>query len=106
MTDPDPTRGPQGGAPESRPPAAGSRRAGRVRLAAAGGLVVAAAAAAYLLWPRAAPPADDDPPDPRLTADTPYRNVRPDAAYLGDAACAPCHHAVCDDYHRHPMGRS
>jgi Flp pilus assembly protein TadD len=50
--------------------------------------------------------ADPAPPDPRVTFDTPFRNVRPGVAYVGDAACAPCHQDVCDTFHRHAMGRS
>src|SRR5205823_11914235 len=37
---------------------------------------------------------------------TPFRNVRPDVAYVGDAACAGCHKDETDAYRRHPMGRS
>ena len=44
--------------------------------------------------------------DPRLTASSPFRNVRPDVQYVGDAACAACHQALSDSYHQHPMGRS
>jgi hypothetical protein len=44
--------------------------------------------------------------DPRLTYPTPYRNVRPDVRYVGDAACAECHAAVAESYRHHPMGQS
>ncbi|HJZ90386.1 MAG TPA: tetratricopeptide repeat protein [Gemmataceae bacterium] len=85
-------------------------RPARVRLALlAALLLVGAGAAAYYLWPRGAgpEPVDDPPaPDPRLTFDTPFRNVRPDVGYVGDAACAPCHQDIDHTYHRHPMGRS
>jgi Flp pilus assembly protein TadD len=47
--------------------------------------------------------ADDDP---RLTFDTPYRNVRPDVGYVGDAVCVRCHRVQADSYRRHPMSRS
>jgi tetratricopeptide (TPR) repeat protein len=36
---------------------------------------------------------------------SPYRNVRADVRYLGDAACASCHPHISETYHRHPMGR-
>ncbi len=56
----------------------------------------------------------DDPPrkagvrpdDPRLTFATPYRNVRPEVKYVGDAACAGCHPGQAKTYRNHPMGRS
>jgi len=44
--------------------------------------------------------------DPRLTFPTPYRNVRPEVKYVGDAACAECHNKHAETYHQHPMGRS
>lgn len=58
--------------------------------------------------PVAAPPnvRDADPPDPRLTFSTPFRNVRPEVRYVGDAACAKCHAAIASSYHGHPMGMS
>ncbi len=49
---------------------------------------------------------DPPPPDPRLTFSTPFRNVRPEVHYVGDARCTDCHQAICDSYHQHPMGRS
>ena len=89
-------------------------RPARVRLVLVALLVAAGVGAAvYLIWSRTdrpeSPPNpahDDGPPDPRLTFETPFRNVRPDVAYVGDAACAPCHRELNDSYHRHPMGRS
>ena len=50
--------------------------------------------------------ADDIPPDPRLTFDTPYRNVHPDVQYVGDAACSSCHRGLCQSFHQQAMGRS
>jgi hypothetical protein len=50
--------------------------------------------------------ADVRPEGPRLTFTTPYRNVRPDVKYVGDAACAECHPAQAKTYREHPMGRS
>src|SRR5262245_50377429 len=44
--------------------------------------------------------------DPRLTFQTPFENVRPDVAYVGDARCAECHRDIARHYSRHPMGRS
>jgi hypothetical protein len=52
------------------------------------------------------PTADPPPPDPRLTFATPFRNVRPEVKYVGDAACSSCHAAIDKTYHQHPMGRS
>jgi cytochrome c-type biogenesis protein CcmH/NrfG len=49
---------------------------------------------------------DPPTPDPRLTYDTPFRNVKPDVRYVGDAACAGCHVDIDKSYHAHPMGRS
>ncbi|MBX9627543.1 MAG: hypothetical protein K2X82_27325, partial [Gemmataceae bacterium] len=84
----------------------------------AAGLVLAAGAAAWAFWPSSAdaPPPDHaagpavdpepPPPDPRLTFDTPFRNVKPDVRYLGDAACSGCHADIDKSYHQHPMGRS
>ncbi len=46
------------------------------------------------------------PPDPRRVYDGPYRNVRPEVAYVGDAACAVCHAEISASYRRHPMGMS
>src|SRR5205807_2289897 len=44
--------------------------------------------------------------DPRLAYATPFRNVRPEVKYVGDAACAQCHVEHAETYGRHPMGRS
>ncbi|MFO0925553.1 MAG: hypothetical protein U0736_00730 [Gemmataceae bacterium] len=46
------------------------------------------------------------PPDPRLTYTGPFRNVRPDAGYVGDARCAVCHVDIAAAYAQHPMGCS
>jgi hypothetical protein len=76
-------------------------------------LGLGAAAGTYLLWPRhEVPPvepevsSDVEPSDPRLTFATRFRNVHPNVAYVGDAACRPCHKDLCDSFHQHPMGRS
>jgi len=53
--------------------------------------------------PRAVPPLGSDP---RLTASTPYRNVRPEVRYVGSETCARCHAEQAGTYHQHPMGRS
>jgi predicted CXXCH cytochrome family protein len=45
-------------------------------------------------------------PDPRLTFATPYKNVRPEVKYVGDATCAGCHSRHSTTYSQHPMGRS
>ena len=82
-------------------------------------LLAGAAAAGYAVWrlaaddpagPRPAvlgdPPPPPPPADPRYTFFTPYRNVRPEVKYVGDAACAGCHAGIDKSYHQHPMGRS
>jgi hypothetical protein len=51
-------------------------------------------------------PPDPPPPDPRLTYETPFRNVKPHVRYVGDQACAGCHADIDKSYHAHPMGRS
>jgi predicted CXXCH cytochrome family protein len=53
---------------------------------------------------------DESPPQPAdaLPAgfSTPFRNTRPDVAYVSDATCAQCHPDQAETYARHPMGRS
>jgi predicted CXXCH cytochrome family protein len=44
--------------------------------------------------------------DPRKTFDSPFVNIRPDVAYVGDAACIECHKDISASYAHHPMGRS
>jgi predicted CXXCH cytochrome family protein len=44
--------------------------------------------------------------DPRLTYASPFRNVRPEVGYVGDASCAACHPAEAATFRDHPMGRS
>jgi hypothetical protein len=82
-----------------------------------GFFILATAVGGSIVWLRAgrshppglepiALPAADPPPDPRLTYNGPYRNVRPDVKYVGDAACAKCHAEISRKYHSHPMARS
>ena len=56
--------------------------------------------------PPPAPAGPDAAARPRLTFDTPFRNIRPDVQYVGDAGCAGCHTEIDKTYHAHPMGRS
>ncbi len=82
------------------------------------GLGVCGLVAAIVLWPEVKfdPGHDSEtgpmlspdppPPDPRRTIATPFRNVRPEVAYVGDAACTDCHAAIAQRYQAHPMGRS
>jgi hypothetical protein len=44
--------------------------------------------------------------DPRVAYTGPYRNVRPEVNYVGDAACIECHRRKAVAYKHHPMGRS
>jgi tetratricopeptide (TPR) repeat protein len=44
--------------------------------------------------------------DPRVTYTGPFRNVRPEVKYVGDAACAGCHREQSAGFHGHPMGRA
>lgn len=37
---------------------------------------------------------------------SPFLNARPDVAYVGDAACTPCHEALVESFHRHGMALS
>jgi hypothetical protein len=63
-------------------------------------------AAWLLLRRRADEPADLVFPDPRVTFDTPYQNVRPDVQYAGSKTCAGCHEHESESFAQHPMGRS
>src|SRR5690348_7273234 len=95
------------------------------RAAALVAAVMVALAVAAGLWygrprPRPAPPdaagpapappvavhPSPPPPDPREAFPTPFRNVKPGVAYVGDAACAGCHANLVRSFHAHPMGRS
>jgi hypothetical protein len=73
------------------------------------------AVVAGLLWGlsawlrhRPGPPAPSSggPADPRALYDGPFRNIAPEVAYVGDAACASCHREISTSFHTHPMGRS
>src|SRR5207248_7447110 len=44
--------------------------------------------------------------DPRLVYAGPFRNVRPDVRYVGDARCADCHVDKAETFQHHPMARS
>ena len=78
------------------------------------GLVCVGAGLAAWRWltPGPVPPdavrhePDSPPPDPRLTFQTEFRNVRPEVKYVGDAACARCHTRIAQTFREHPMGRS
>jgi hypothetical protein len=84
---------------------------------AVGLALVVAAAGGWAVWRATAdgPPAttagadpvpEPPPPDPRLTFPTPFRNVKPEVRYVGDAACSGCHADIDKTYRHHPMGRS
>jgi Tfp pilus assembly protein PilF len=57
----------------------------------------------WFLWHRPMPAAL---PDPRLIYPSPYRNVRPQVAYVAEGRCADCHADIAEKYSKHPMGRS
>src|SRR5262249_52740858 len=64
------------------------------------GLLSLAVVWKYCFLPQARGPAGDE--EPRLTFETPYRNVRPDVKYVGDQVCAKCHAREYDSYRHHP----
>src|SRR5262245_54469810 len=82
------------------------------RIVAAGLLLAAGAVAAGVVLYRAKKKEDPQPAppvvvdDPRATFDSPFVNIRPDVAYVGDAACFECHKTIAASYAGHPMGRS
>ena len=104
----------------SKEPALGSGgaaagRRGRAAWLAWLGVLVLAGSLAWVgqRWLRREAPADPTSsprlpvsPDPRHTYAGPFKNVRPEVKYIGDAACAGCHAVEADGFHRHPMGRS
>ncbi len=90
-------------------PGGRSHRWGAVLL----GLALLAALVGLLVlprWRRNPPPplepASEAAVDPRARYAGPYRNVRPEVAYVGDSACTPCHAKIARSYAQHPMGRS
>jgi hypothetical protein len=96
---PSPAPPPQ---PTSPPP---SRIWSRRRLFGLGGIVtVAALGLVALWWFREYAPSG--PVDPRLTYETPFRNVRPHVKYVGDDNCIWCHGDIATTYAEHSMGQS
>ena len=95
--------------PSTGPPSRPARAKGLTLLAGVA-LGLLAFGAAWKWWAGRATdgsaPAVAEAADPRLTYPTPYRNVRPDVSYVGDAACAECHADRAETYREHPMGRS
>jgi Flp pilus assembly protein TadD len=86
-------------------------RTGWAIFLSAAALLVGAATLLFWWHGQGHTPAPPSPPavvvdDPRLTYATPYRNVRPEVQYVGDATCALCHPTQADTYRHHPMGRS
>ncbi len=47
-----------------------------------------------------------EPPHPGRVLTSPFLNVKPDVAFVGDEACAGCHGKIVESYRTHPMGRS
>src|SRR5688572_15964763 len=85
-------------------PTAARRRSRRWRLWL-GALVVVASAAGFTAW-WIRPPSPSAPADPRLTFETPFRNVRPHVKYVGDDNCIWCHGDISTTYAEHSMGQS
>jgi tetratricopeptide (TPR) repeat protein len=94
-----------------------SRQSSGQRWKIAVGVLSLAALAGVLYWmffrpttPQSVPaekhPESDFPPDPRSSYKGPFRNIQPDVAYVGAAACATCHQDIERTYSKHPMGRS
>jgi Doubled CXXCH motif (Paired_CXXCH_1) len=57
-------------------------------------------------WQRDRPPAPSSGEDAIAAFATPYRNTRPEVAYVSDAVCADCHAEQAEAFRSHPMGRS
>jgi hypothetical protein len=97
--------------PESDPDGANSSRARwRHRRITATILIVGIALGLWIWYVKKATDVATSPDvtdqDPRLTTATPYQNVRPDVAYVGDSVCAGCHQSIAATFKQHPMGRS
>jgi hypothetical protein len=66
------------------------------------------------VWGLRAPPVIDRPGPfpiplaipPPVAFTSPYKNTRPQVAFVGDAVCARCHGEIAQTYSQHPMGRS
>ena len=83
----------------------GMRRRQKYLLAAGLTLLLGGVAIGAWLWWRSRPvPAAL--PDPRLAYPSPFRNVRPEVAYVAEDRCAECHADIAAKYREHPMGRS
>ncbi len=96
-------------APDGLPTRRSSTRARWLAAVTAGvALGVVAVVVVWALWGQREKPdrGEDVVEDPRLTYTGPFRNVRPDVQYVGDAACADCHQEKAAGFHGHPMGRS
>lgn len=65
-----------------------------------------AGVAAIRFWPKPEPPSVARVDLLEESYAGPYLNVRPDAKYIGDAACAECHKEIAATFAKHPMGRS
>jgi Flp pilus assembly protein TadD len=66
--------------------------------------LASAAAVFYFRRPPAGPPGRSRVAE--AVRASPFLNVRPEVAYVGDAACAECHASTARSYVQHPMGRS
>lgn len=53
-----------------------------------------------------APPKVVPAKDPRLDYRGPFKNVRPDVAYVDDATCTKCHAEIAASYAHHPMANT
>src|SRR5262245_59747977 len=78
---------------------------------AAGALLLLAAGLLVLLKPwQGSPPVtpleEPEIPDPRVTYNTPFKDVRPGVKYVDDSLCADCHGAIAKSFKQHPMSQS
>jgi Flp pilus assembly protein TadD len=57
-------------------------------------------------WARDKTATNFDPDDPRVIYTGPFRNIRPDVGYVGDAICTECHLDRAESYRQSAMGNS
>jgi hypothetical protein len=77
-----------------------------VKIAALGGLVLLVALGLGVVFWRASDGFLSRDRRPVDWPQSPWKNARPDVAYVGDAACDRCHPDIAASFRIHPMGRS